>query len=240
MSAHWPGGRFPRVDRLEDYFDPARFRSEQLRPPMGVAGVWSVEELATGRAFLLKRTLPRAPDARHELLVADLLQATTDRDVPAVEWAAPGRRDAVVIQHAGTLPGVDRLLGEARKVLGPFRDWGIDGSDALAAQLNDPMDPLRFLVADFVTDQVGRYLEPTGRLGVLTRGDALRAVCLTGTMRAAGVRHEPGSIVIDPLRLEAWMGSADRGDVPCAARRGRGRVGRGAAGSRCAAVGSRC
>ena len=147
---------FPIVSSLEEYFDQRRFMVEAHRG-WGEAATWLLRELEGGRRYILKQAPARDPDAPNEVLVGRLYESL-GYDYSEARFAVPGRRDLSITQHAEDLPSVGVLLGAADHVFGgDFDDWPPERTQDLARALADPLEPMRLLVADFVTGQSDRH-----------------------------------------------------------------------------------
>jgi hypothetical protein len=80
-----------------------------------------------------------------------------DRPLPEARFAAPGSRDAVLVRNAEALPYVGEQLGHGQRLLGAYVVWDPERVDRLTDRLARPLDPLRILLADFLTDQTDRH-----------------------------------------------------------------------------------
>jgi hypothetical protein len=189
---------FPAVDRVNDYFDPQRFESASAVGGFS-SDTWTLRDPRTGRRYILKHCL-QGHDADSEVALSRLGRLVGE-PMPQTRVAAPDSQVHVISQHVEDNPDEGELLGT-----------GLDYTDSerqsrrLVRELAEPLQPLRLLVQDFVTDNVDRHggnflvLSVTGQPGAkrlvpIDHGFALLGA-FTGEHRAAWRGGRPP---------EAWL-----------------------------------
>jgi len=151
---------FPEVSSVDELFSSERFATTHLGG--GVSDTWLVTDLETGHRFILKQSLQEgydtdAPfDAINEVIASRFHQAV-GHNWPRAQFVAPDAHDWVLMHHVNDFPDNGDLLDAGLDHVGEIRGADPSRVRTLAHRLQDPLEPLRILVADYVLDNTDRH-----------------------------------------------------------------------------------
>jgi hypothetical protein len=179
---------FPRVEGVDDYFDPDRFDAEPFDGG-NMSSTWTVCDRATRRRFILKccQGGDDAEQAASEVALSRLGRLVGE-PMPQTRFAAPDSQVHVISQHVEDNPDEGELLGT-----------GLDYTDSsedrrrLVRELAEPLQPLRIMVKDFITHNGDRHGGNFLVMSIIGRPAAKRLVPVDHAVALLG--HSAGESV---------------------------------------------
>jgi hypothetical protein len=137
------------VASIAEYFDEDRFESAQFAGG-NMSATWALRDRETGNRYILKQCL-QAHDDDAEVAISRLGQARGDA-TPQTRFAADDAPGCVISQHVNDAPDEGVLLGD-----GITYTANATMARRLVRELDEPLQPLRIVIRDFVTDNVDRH-----------------------------------------------------------------------------------
>jgi hypothetical protein len=207
---------FPQVSSVDELLEGDRFSAEPLGG--GVSETWLITDPETGHRFILKHNATDVGDydsdasyddwggegpsevfdATNEVVASRFHQAV-GHSWPRAQFASPNEDDWSLMHHVDDFPDDGELLVTGAEGLGAGDYQGIGD---LAHRLDDPLEPLRILVADYVLDNTDRHslnwlVMSAGSSGKVKPVPIDHAYTLLGRASSAG--HTPDSYLDERL-----------------------------------------